>query len=307
MADQTPDPKVDERFNAPETEVPADSLEGVLRAATKQLKNAGIPAARGDARILIASSLGLNRTALFVQGERVLTEAEQAAIGPLIDRRAKREPVARILGEREFWGLNFKLSAATLEPRPDSELLVEAILGEIMPRDLAAIRILDLGTGTGCLLLSLLSELPQATGIGLDLASEAVDQASANAADLGMMDRAKFMVSDWDAALPEDERFDVVVSNPPYIPASMIERLTPEVKDYDPHLALDGGEDGLEAYRQLGPVLGRRLAALGIGAIEIGFDQGKSVPACLTEAGLITQTPLSDLAGHPRCVLVKTG
>ena len=155
-------------------------------------------------------------------------------------------------------------------------------------------------------MLALLSELPNATGTGLDLAEGAVTQAATNAKALGLDQRASFQLSDWDGALEADQQFDVVISNPPYIPGGMIERLTPEVKDFDPALALDGGEDGLEAYRTLGPIIDRRLAPDGIAAVEIGFDQGESVPACLSAAGLSTQAPLSDLAGHPRCVLIKS-
>ncbi len=309
MVDQAPDPKVDPRTFAEPPPVDDDQLEGVLRQATQMLKDAGIPAARGDARALIAHVLDLNRSDLYLQGARRLSDAEIEAIFPLVERRADREPVARIIGEREFWGLPFGLSPATLEPRPDSELVIEAVLAAItvdgvLPVD-RPFRIADFGTGTGCLLLALLNELPAATGIALDLSEDALIQAEENARHLGLDERVEFLLSDWDEALDEDEAFDIIVSNPPYIAGDVIEQLAPEVRDHDPELALDGGEDGLDAYRALAPVIRAHLADDGLAALEIGFDQGKSVPAIMTAAGLRADPPLTDLAQHPRCVLVR--
>lgn len=310
MVDQAPDPKVDPRTFAGPKPVDDDQLEGVLRLATEQLKIAGIPAARGDARLLIAHALDLNRTDLFLQAERRLTDRERQAIAPLIARRAAREPVARIIGEREFWGLPFGLSTATLEPRPDTEILIEAVLSNLahnrnLPID-SALRIADFGTGTGCLLLALLSELPAATGLGIDIDPDALDQADINAEDLGLTDRVEFLISNWADELEPDEQFDVILSNPPYIATAVIDQLSPEVRDHDPILALDGGADGLDAYRALVPVLQRHLAPDGLAALEIGFDQGITVPALFNQAGgLKADAPLADLAQQPRCVLVR--
>ena len=310
MVDQAPDPKVDPRTFASPKPVDDDQLEGVLRHATDQLKAAGIPAARGDARLLISHALDLNRTDLFLQGERRLSEKERDLITPLIARRAAREPVARIIGEREFWGLPFGLSAATLEPRPDTEILIEAVLSNLahdqnLPID-TPLRIADFGTGTGCLLLALLSELPAASGLGIDVDADALDQADINAEALGLTERVEFVISSWADELEPDEQFDIILSNPPYIATPIIEQLSPEVRDHDPILALDGGEDGLEAYHALVPVLQKHLAPNGLAALEIGFDQGISVPNLFNQAGgLKADPPLADLAQQPRCVLVR--
>lgn len=307
MSDSLPDPTPDARTgDATLPRYEPDQLETVLRAATERLKQAGIAAARGDARHLVAHALDLDRAALFLQPDRRLSTAEQADIEALIRRREAREPVARILGAREFWGLDFHLSPATLEPRPDSEVLIEAVLHRLSERDLiqAPLRLLDLGTGTGCLLLALLSELPAAQGLGIDLSAEATETARANAERLGLAARARFIAGDWNRDLPADAPpCDVILANPPYIASTILEQLAPEVLIHDPALALDGGADGLDCYREIAPLLARQLAADGLAALEIGYDQGERVPALLQAAGLDRTSVLADLAGHPRCVL----
>ena len=214
----------------------------------------------------------------------------------MITRRIRREPVARIIGAREFWGLNFGLNEATLEPRPDSETLVEAVLAFRK----ANARILDLGTGTGCLLLALLHEMPAATGMGIDMNPRAVEQAIFNAAALGLGERAMFRTGNWLTDIKEN--FDIILSNPPYIPASDISTLMPEVRDYDPMLALDGGVDGLAPYRFLIPQLANFLNPQGIAAFEVGAGQAPQVADLFRQSGFANIAIHKDLGGIDRCV-----
>jgi len=295
MADIAPDPTPDPRTGLDLGDYADNQLEAVLREATTRLKAAGIAGARGDARSLIAEALNLSRADLFLEASRTVSSDELTSIEAMIDRRARREPVARILGHREFWGLEIQLSEATLEPRPDSEIVVEAVLNAFATRLQEPLRILDLGTGSGCLLLALLSEMPNAQGTGLDLAPLAVETAAGNAERLGLGKRASFMVSDWGAVLEPGRRFDVIISNPPYIADDVLASLAPEVREHDPYLALSGGADGLEAYRKLAPLLGAHLAENGLAALEIGYDQGESLPALMRENGLEADAPLADL------------
>jgi len=236
---------------------------------------------------------------MLAQNTRALTEDETGRIKTMINRRCRREPVARILGQREFWSLPFGLNEATLEPRPDSEILVEVALQELQGRSAASI--LDIGAGTGCLLLSLLKELPEATGLGLDYTQLAVDQARENAERLGLSDRAVFRMSNWLDNL-QDERYDAIISNPPYISARDIPTLMPEVRNYDPIKALNGGEDGLAAYRLLIPQLQERLKPGGFTVFEVGQGQASSVRELFAQNGFTEVTTHMDLGGIERCV-----
>lgn len=283
--------------------VSAQTLAEVVAAATARLCAAGIEDARRDARLLACRLLGAGPELLLARPERVLTPEEAARIEAAVARRAAREPVSRILGEREFWGLSFGLNAATLDPRPDSETLVAALLAAL-PDHAAPLSLLDLGTGTGCLLLALLSELPQATGCGIDISAAAVEQAATNAARLGLAARARFLCHSWGCGLDIGEgRWDVVVSNPPYIASGEIVGLAPEVAAYDPAAALDGGADGLAAYRVLIPAAAAVLRPGGLIALEIGWGQAAAVEALLAEAGLAPLQRARDLAGVERCLL----
>lgn len=281
------------------------NLSEALAGAVATLKAAGIAEAATDARILTAAALGLDRIALLTAGEHALSADEAALVHAAIARRAAHEPVARILGRREFWGLDFSLNTATLVPRPDSETLIEAALA-VLPDKQAAIRILDLGTGSGCLLLALLHEFPNAIGLGVDCAPDAVTQATVNAAALGMAARATFKGADWNKAdfmKAVAPPYDLIISNPPYIPSKVIPSLDAEVRDYDPAAALDGGADGLDAYRTLRAQLPTLSHATTIALFEIGYDQGATVPALFNEK---YQPRLQhDLAGQPRCVIVR--
>jgi release factor glutamine methyltransferase len=279
------------------------TLAEAVSAARDRLAAAGIDESRREARLLVCRLLGGGPELLLGSPGRELTAKEAGKVEAAVGRRAAREPLSRILGEREFWSLPFALNAATLDPRADSETLVEAVLGEIAERD-AALRLLDLGTGTGCLLLALLSELPKAGGCGIDVSAEAVAQATANAQRLGLAARARFLRHSWDDGLALAETpWDVIVSNPPYIASAEIAALAPEVAGYDPAAALDGGGDGLDAYRSLIPAAAAVLAPGGLLALEIGQGQAAAVEGLLVAAGLRPLRRARDLAGVERCLL----
>ena len=276
------------------------TLAAALRRASKDLAVAGIPEAATDARILASAAANLSREEILREPEALLQPAALRRFREAVARRARREPVARIVGEREFRSLPFRLGPATLDPRPDSEAVVEAALERIAdparPR-----RVLDLGTGSGCLLLSLLHALPGAFGIGTDIDREACRVAASNAEAIGVSSRALFVAGHWARHIAS--QFDVVVSNPPYVPSDEIENLAPEVRDHEPRAAIDGGADGLEAYRAVAPEVGRRLSADGFCVMEIGPDQAAAVTAIFAAAGLEARKTRRDLAGRPRALL----
>lgn len=278
------------------------TIGAAITHAAAALAMAGCEEPRRRVRRLVAAALGLSSAEVFAHPERLLAIAEQERIAEMLARMAAGEPLTRILGRREFWGLEFALSPDTLDPRPETETVIEAVLAR-RPDRKQVYRILDLGTGSGCLLLALLSEFPNATGIGVDLAAGAAATARHNAEALGLPGRARFLVGDWGAALAGP--FDIVVANPPYIPSAAIPALPPEVREHDPHRALDGGADGLAAYRAIAADLRRLLAPGGVFAAEIAADQAESVTAVLTRAGLRVEAVLPDLAGLPRCVLAR--
>jgi release factor glutamine methyltransferase len=279
----------------------ADALAGAVR----RLAAAGIDDPRGDARILLLAATGLDRTALFLWPDRPLGAHAAATFAALVDRRAAREPVHRILGARGFWGLNFALSPDTLEPRPDSETIVAAALDAMSVHGDASWRALDLGTGTGCLLLAILSERPAATGTGVDRSAGAAATARANARALGLDDRALFVVGDWASAI--DGRFDLVVANPPYIPDDVVATLAPEVRDHDPRAALAGGTDGLDPYRTIAADLPRLLAPGGTAVFEVGVGQADAVAALGKRAGLTVAASRADHGGVARAVVLRQG
>jgi release factor glutamine methyltransferase len=224
-----------------------------------------------------------------------------AAFHALVARRAAHEPLALIVGQREFWSLDLAVSPATLIPRPDSETLIEAALATFAGRDLPR-RLLDLGTGTGCLLLAALSEFPAAFGVGVDRSFAAVALAARNAAMLGLAGRAAFLCADWTLAL--DARFDLVLSNPPYIPTAQIDGLMPEVARYEPRSALDGGADGFSAYRRLVPDLARLLAPGGVAVLEVGAGQAPTVARLARSAGFASHQH-HDLSGIARALVLR--
>ena len=283
------------------TAAPA-TLAIVLRDAAEKLRTAGVDDAMLDARILAANALGLSREAMLREPHRELAAADLHKFDAMISRRCGREPVARILGRREFRSLSFRLAPDTLEPRPDSETVVEAAVdyGERLP-EAVSLRVLDIGTGTGCLLLAVLNELPGSTGVGTDIALGAVETATRNAADLGLSDRAVFICTDWTDDVVGV--FDLVVSNPPYIEAAEIETLAPEVSDHDPLRALDGGADGLDAYRMIAGRLGQVLSPAGVAVCEIGSTQRDAVAAIFAAQGFSLVETRDDFGGHPRALV----
>ena len=260
--------------------------------AAAGLDNAGL-----DARILIETVLDTRSP----DPDAVLDRDALGRLQRLAERRLSGEPTWRVVGEREFWGLTFTLSPATLEPRPDSEAIVEAALARLSLRRDEALEILDLGTGTGCLLLALLSECPQAQGLGVDLSDEACRTATANAARNGLADRARFRQGDWTAGM--SARFDVILSNPPYIPSAEIGALAPEVRDHDPLLALDGGRDGLDPYRLFARSLPALLKPGGFVVFEIGAGQADDVVRLMRGGGLEFAGSRHDLGGHERALI----
>ncbi|MBK8158745.1 MAG: peptide chain release factor N(5)-glutamine methyltransferase [Rhodospirillaceae bacterium] len=272
----------------------------------KALRAAGIETPAGEARLLLGVAAQLPPAIMIGFPERSVPAEAAEAYRALIARRADREPVSHLLGRREFWSRPFIVSRDVLDPRPDSEALIEAVLAEIGDRQ-APLRILDFGIGSGCLLLTLLSELPRARGWGVDLSPAALVIAERNATQLRLADRVVLRQGRWDEALlPEDRQpFDLIVSNPPYIPTADMLALAPEVVRHEPHLALDGGQDGLDAYRHLARALPPLLAPGGLIALEIGLGQGESVRGLMVAGGLLASGSAFDLANRERCLLFR--
>ena len=282
---------------------PDTGIGAWLAWAAIELGATAVAEPRRDAKLLLGHAAGLDAAALVTRPAGPLGSAGVAAFRAAVARRRRREPVSRIVGRREFWSLDFALGPATLDPRPDSETIIEVALEALSERR-RAWRLLDLGCGSGCLLGALLKELPLAFGLGVDLDPAALIVARDNITALGFSGRAAFAAMDWSAGLRG--RFDLIVCNPPYVPSSAIAGLQPEVRLWDPGLALDGGVDGLTAYRRLVPRLPDLLAAGGRAIIEIAADQAGSVAALLQDAGLTPAAPHRDLAGRPRCLVAET-
>lgn len=278
------------------------SVEAARRELARTLRDRGLDTPELDARLLIGHALGLDHTGLAAQARRRLTAAEAAAIAALAERRLNREPVARIVGAKEFWGLSLRLNADTLVPRPETETVVEAALAATDPD--APLRIADLGTGSGAILLALLSERSNAFGIGTDISPAALACARDNAKALGLDRRAAFVACDYGAALAVP--FDLMVANPPYVARGDLTALTPEVREHDPRRALDGGTDGLDGYRAVAASARGRLAAHGRLVVELGAGQEAAVAALMREAGFSADLPArTDLAGIARALTLR--
>jgi release factor glutamine methyltransferase len=280
------------------------TAEAARRALAARFRERNIDSAELDARMLAGAALGLDLTGLIAAAMRIITQDEAACLENFMQRRLTGEPVARILGVKEFWGLALHLSPATLVPRPDTETVVELTLEigrsghqpHLMPR------IADIGTGSGAILLALLSEWHGATGVGTDISPQALQTASCNAASLGLAHRAAFVACNYAAAL--SGMFDLIVSNPPYIRSAEIAALDREVREYDPRGALDGGADGLDAYRALIPEAAGLLAPGGTLIVEAGYGQSCPIAELMTASGLMSERPpKSDLTGIPRAVV----
>jgi release factor glutamine methyltransferase len=279
------------------------AVEAARRKLAERFRNGAIDSADLDARLLIGDVLGLDLTGMIAAANQTLTPSESDRLESFAQRRLAGEPVARILGHKEFWGLSLQLSPATLVPRPDTETVVELAL-EILRANGASdqpLRIADLGTGSGAILLALLSELPQAQGFGTDISAAALQIAAANAARTGLADRATFIACDYASGLAG--RFDLIVSNPPYIRSSDIADLAAEVRQHDPLAALDGGPDGLDAYRALIPQAACLLTPGAVLVVEAGQGQSGDIEALMTAEGLTRGwPPKADLAGIQRAV-----
>lgn len=279
----------------------APTVKALIHDAAARLRMAGVEGPRRDAELIVGHVLGRDRAGLIADGDAPVEAEAARRIESLCAERAARRPMSQILGTREFWSLTFRVTEATLDPRPDTETLIEAVLGVVGLRLWKPLRILDLGTGTGCILAALLKECPAATGLGIDRSPAALAVASENMQALGLGGRATLAEGNWAADL--DETFDIIVSNPPYIPEADIARLAPEVRLFEPRGALTPGGDGLGAYREILAQV-RRIAAPGaIVAFEVGIGQADIVAAMMEAAGLGPVTVKPDLGGIPRVVL----
>jgi release factor glutamine methyltransferase len=277
------------------------TIGAALAAGRARLAAAGIESAALDARLLLAHAIGETQARIVGWPERTIEPIAALGFEALIERRVRREPVAHLLGTREFWGLAFRVSPVTLVPRPDSEAVVEAALAQVADRD-GATTIVDVGTGTGCLLLALLHELPNASGIGVDL-PPVLDLAVANARALGLDPRARFVGADDLAAVPPA---DLMVANLPYIPSAEIAALEPDVALYEPLSALDGGADGLDAFRMLAPRLPGLLRQGAVACLEVGAGQASAVEVLFAVIpGLEITGRVRDLAGLERVVCIR--
>ncbi|KQS57459.1 protein-(glutamine-N5) methyltransferase, release factor-specific [Brevundimonas sp. Leaf363] len=277
----------------------SDTLLTAWKGAQGRLKDARIDSPSIDARLLLEAAAGVSRTDIITDPYRPLSPEQSAAYEAFVERRLKREPVSRILGRKGFWKIFLNVTPDVLSPRPDTETLLDVILLAFPPE--RAFEMIDMGTGSGAILLAALSERWGARGVGTDISTEALAVARENAANLDLNGRCTFIRTDWGAGFA-DHSFDLVVSNPPYIPTGDIAGLDPEVREHDPHLALDGGEDGLKAYRDLAPEVARILKPGGTFAVEIGWDQGAAVKALFEAAGFSDVIVVKDLGDRDRVV-----
>ena len=269
------------------------------QGARSRLDAAGVPGPVIDARVLVEAACGVTRADIVGDPYREIGPEEAARLDDYLERRIRREPVSHILGRRGFWNIMLGVSPGVLTPRPETEVIVDHAL-RLFPEG-RPLRILDLGVGSGAILLAILAERPAARGLGVDVSEEALAVARDNAASLGLAGRVALLRGDWTAGLAEAD-FDLVVSNPPYIATGVIETLDPEVRVYEPRLALDGGADGLDAYRRLAPEILRVLKPGGRFLVEIGYDQRTAVETLFREAGAVEVETLQDLSTHDRVV-----
>ncbi|PZF75165.1 peptide chain release factor N(5)-glutamine methyltransferase [Aestuariivirga litoralis] len=276
--------------------MPPDQLASLLAAASARLKAAGSDTPVLDARLLLQAAAGFSREDLIMGPDCTLSPGQAARFESFIARREEHEPVSRILGEREFYGRAFKVTPDTLDPRPDTETIIEAAL----PRIGKGARLLDLGTGTGAIAITLLAERPESTGVATDLSPAALAVAGENARALGVADRLTLLEGSW--LEPVTGAFDIILSNPPYIPAGDIATLSPDVRNHDPGLALVGGTDGLDPYRIIASGAAAHLAAGGHVLVEIGAGQAEDITAIFTQHGFRAAGRYRDLGGHERCL-----
>lgn len=272
----------------------------ILNDLSQRLADKGIDNPRLDANLILQMAIGIDER-ILMHHEIALSAMQQDALDSLMARRLAGCPVSRLKGVREFYSLPFQINDDTLDPRPDSEILVEAAITHCQSQK-GDLRLADFGTGSGCLLLSVLYHCDKATGIGLDMAQGACEMAMRNAQNLALSDRASFIISDWDKSLDDEARFDVILSNPPYVKETDKDSLAIEVAGFDPHLALFGGLDGLDCYHILMPIIAKRLVSGGAAFIEIGQDQQDDVAQIAAAAGLTLEGRYQDLSAIQRCL-----
>jgi len=276
------------------------TLVKAWKSARERLEAAGIDQPAIDARLMLEAAAGVSRMDILTDPHRELTAEHEATLEDYLSRRARREPVSHILGRKGFWKIMLAVTRDVLTPRSDTETVVEVALAAFS-EPAQPISILDLGVGSGAILLAILAERPAARGLGVDISDEALAVARENAANLDLNTRCALLRGDWTAGLAE-ANFDLVVANPPYIPSAVIETLDPEVRDHEPRLALDGGPDGLDAYRLLAPEILRALKPGGVFAVEIGYDQGEAVTALFQTAGGLNVRTVRDLGDRDRVI-----
>ena len=277
------------------------TIGDAVRSITHHLEQAKIDEANSEARLIISYALGLTRSEIIHRNDEKLSENQITRCRSFAKRRSAREPMAYLIGEKEFWSLPFKVSPETLIPRPDSETLVDAVLDHARKAGTPK-RLLDIGTGSGCLLAALLSEWPEATGIGIDNNEGAVSVARLNLDRLGLAERGEIVSATWPTYQPREE-FDLVISNPPYIPTAEIRTLEPDVRDYEPLSALDGGPDGLEVHREVADQTRAVLKTRGLIAVEFGIGQSSYIQQIYCAAGFDSIHIHKDLNGTDRCLL----
>jgi release factor glutamine methyltransferase len=275
------------------------TLVKAWKAGGERLKAIGIDQPAIDARLMLEAAAEVSRLEIVTDPYREMTPEQEAVYDSYLERRSRREPVSLILGRKGFWKIMLNVNSSVLTPRPESEVIVDEAL-KAFPEHMA-FNILDLGVGSGAILLSILAERPAAKGLGVDISEDALAVARENAANLDLDGRTALLRGDWAAGLG-DAGFDLVVANPPYIPSAVIETLDPEVRDHDPRLALDGGEDGLDPYRILAPEILRVLKPGGLFAVEIGHDQSAAVEALFRQAGAAHVRTIKDLGLRDRVV-----
>jgi release factor glutamine methyltransferase len=276
------------------------TLVQAWNGAKARLQAAGVEGPVIDARLLVEAAAGASRTDIIADPHRILSDDQAAALEGFVVRRERREPVSHILGRKGFWKIMLQVTADVLTPRPDTETLVELVLRDLP--EAKRFSVLDLGVGSGAILLAILAERPAGKGLGVDVSDEALAVARENAANLGLAGRVALLRGDWTRGL-DDAGFDLVVANPPYVRSTEIATLAPEVRDHEPRLALDGGPDGLDAYRLLAPEILRVLKPGGRFAVEIGFDQSAEVETLFRAAGADGVSTYKDLANHDRVVV----
>lgn len=281
-----------------------DTLATLRKKIEARLGKKGIEEAPLDARLLISHIIPVTEIDFAINADQTVSNEQQNLIDILVQKREKRIPMSQIFGEKEFWSLSFKVTRDTLTPRPDSETLIEVALNEFEDKN-ATLSILDLGTGSGCLLLTLLSELKNATGLGMDVSASAIKVANENATNLSLNNQASFLKSNWFEKLSKTKKFDLIIANPPYIGLNEKPELTPEVCEHEPYSALFAGEEGLDDYRIIAADISSYMSEKSIIILEIGYRQSSTVKGIFAQKGFKNINVFQDLGGRDRCLLIR--